>query len=58
MQKLALISAAAVALLAPTADARISSGACANPTLQSDFDITKYTGLWYEIRRDNEFIFE
>jgi lipocalin len=57
MQKSILFTTGLVALIGTTV-ARISSGACSTPNLQSGFDITKYTGTWYEIRRDAEFYFE
>lgn len=56
MQK-TLIFSAAVAALIGTTDARLSKGKCVNPPLQANFDISKYTGLWYEIERDAAFIF-
>ena len=31
---------------------------CDTPTLQQNFDLSKYTGLWYEIARDSEFYWE
>ena len=40
------------------ASTRQVSFACDTPTLQSDFDATKYVGTWYEIKRDAVFNWE
>jgi apolipoprotein D and lipocalin family protein len=37
---------------------RLLWGGCSKPTLKSNFDVSQYDGLWYEIRRDAKTSFE
>jgi lipocalin len=36
----------------------IAFGDCLNPSLQENFDIGNYAGVWYEQRRDTAALFE
>ena len=38
--------------------AKISWGKCQDIQLQENFDATRYTGVWFEIARDKQMIFE
>ncbi len=58
MLKVSLIATIATLALLETANAKFSFGFCDQPTLQSDFDITQYLGVWYEIVRDVETSYE
>lgn len=40
-------------LLVASVSARHLTVPCNSPTLQANFDITKFEGLWYEIYRDS-----
>lgn len=33
---------------------KVVEGQCSTPTLQENFDATKYTGRWFEIQRDDQ----
>ncbi len=37
---------------------RALTSECDTPSLQQNFDIAQYGGLWYEITRDSEFYWE
>ena len=58
MQKTIIIAAAAVLSFIGTASAKFSFGWCAQPTLQSSFDVNQYLGTWFEAARDDGIIFE
>lgn len=53
-----LIFTAAVLSFIGAASAKFSFGWCAQPTLQAGFDVSQYTGTWYEAARDDGIIFE
>ncbi len=54
MHKVLILTAAIAAFV----NARTSDGACTSIPLQTNFDITKYTGLWYSQARDKDTKFE
>ena len=43
-----------IMLLTGYVSAADTIGFCAFPTLQEDFDVRRYSGLWNEQRRDSE----
>jgi len=50
----AIISTVTLCLLG-IASAGIIKGQCPQVQLQENFDVTKYTGVWYEQARDKAF---
>ena len=37
---------------------RVTVGSCPNPALVENFNPESYLGIWYELRRDKEIVFE
>lgn len=48
----------ALAVMVASVEARKKFGACQTPEVVQNFDVNRYTGLWYEARRDKDCMFE
>ena len=57
LKSLALLTVLTVTSL-PITFARLSWGACPQVKTVEDFDLSQYTGVWYEIKRDKITEFE
>ena len=49
--KMFRVLAISIALMT-SVTAKISNGTCATPTLQPDFNPTKYLGIWFQVAKD------
>ena len=57
LKKVLTIGAVALTFLGAV-EATRSKGSCQNVALKENFDVTKYTGTWFEQARDNTFNYE